>query len=84
MIDPKTSMSISTGWIRATEVTVVGKDTLVLTLPGTEAQPTFLRYAYDDAPSIFTGTGLAVFNGEGLPASPGLWNVSRPQSPRSF
>ena len=27
-------------------------------------------------PSVFTQTGPAVFNGEGLPANPGMYNVS--------
>merc|ERR1712150_163160 len=35
-----------------------------------------VRYGYDDMPSIFYGTGPAVFNGEGLPAAPGIYNVT--------
>ena len=35
-----------------------------------------VRYAWEDSPSIFTSTGPAVFNGEGLPATPSLLNVT--------
>ena len=35
-----------------------------------------LRYAWEDSPSVFTGTGPAVFNGEGLPATPSLLNIT--------
>jgi hypothetical protein len=35
----------------------------------------YVRYAYDDMPSVFFGTGPAVFNAEGLPATPGIFSV---------
>merc|ERR1712216_277505 len=37
---------------------------------------TSLRYAHIDAPSQFTGNQLAVYNKEGLPATPGFYNVT--------
>lgn len=36
---------------------------------------TRLRYGYDDTPNVFYGTGPAVFNQEGLPATPGVYDV---------
>ena len=38
--------------------------------------PTQIRYAYDDMPNVFYGTGPAVFNHAGLPATPGVYNIS--------
>jgi len=37
---------------------------------------TMVRYGYDDMPSVFYGTGPAVFNTEGIPANPGMWNIT--------
>ena len=31
--------------------------------------------SYDDMPSAFYNTGPAVYNGEGLPATPGVYRV---------
>ena len=35
-----------------------------------------VRYGHDDMPSLFLGTQLAVYNVEGLPATPGIWNLT--------
>jgi len=50
------------------------KDTVTLTGVGGAVKA--LRYAWEDSPSVFTGTGPAVFNGEGLPATPSLLNIT--------
>ena len=50
------------------------KDTVTLTGVGGAVKA--LRYAWEDSPSVFTGTGPAVFNGEGLPATPSLLNLT--------
>ena len=50
------------------------KDTVTLTGVGGAGKA--LRYAWEDSPSVFTGTGPAVFNGEGLPATPSLLNIT--------
>ena len=35
-----------------------------------------VRYAIDDYPSLFVETQPAVYNVEGLPATPGVYNVT--------
>ena len=40
-----------------------------------EKHITRLRYGYDDTPNVFYGTGPAVFNHEGLPATPGVYDI---------
>jgi hypothetical protein len=35
-----------------------------------------VRYVIDDYPSLFVGTQPAVYNAEGLPATPGAYNVT--------
>jgi hypothetical protein len=60
-------------WTRV-NATAATKDTV--TLSGIPGQVKALRYAWEDSPSIFTGTGPAVFNGEGLPATPSLLNIT--------
>ena len=49
------------------------KDTVTIKVSGPVKA---LRYAWEDSPSIFTNTGPCVFNGEGLPATPSLLNVT--------
>ena len=34
-----------------------------------------VRYGWDDMPSLFYGTQIAVYNEEGLPATPGIYVV---------
>eukprot|EP00937_MAST-01D_sp_MAST-1D-sp2_P001120 g1120.t1 len=74
-------------WVRG-NATAATKTTVTVAFPaaalagagagaGAGAALTHVRYAFDDAPSIFTGTGPAVFNGEGLPATPGMYNVTQ-------
>eukprot|EP00658_Telonema_sp_P-2_P049229 TRINITY_DN3742_c0_g1_i9.p1 TRINITY_DN3742_c0_g1~~TRINITY_DN3742_c0_g1_i9.p1 ORF type:complete len:357 (-),score=43.95 TRINITY_DN3742_c0_g1_i9:294-1364(-) len=64
-------------WVNAT---IIGSsaDTVVVTSqhgppPGSGNIIAGVRYGFDDMPSIFYGTGPAVFNQEGLPAAPGIW-----------
>ena len=50
---------------------------LTLTLNAVTTGPiTQVRYAWEDSPSIFTGTGPCVFNAEGLPAAPSITNIT--------
>ena len=53
--------------------TAATKDTVTITVSGPVKA---LRYAWEDSPSIFTNTGVCVYNGEGLPATPSLLNVT--------
>ena len=55
------------------------KTTVTLTLPSTiaAADVTRVRYAFEDKYSTFFGTGPAVFNGEGIPATPYLGTISK-------
>ena len=53
--------------------TAATKDTVTITVSGSVKA---LRYAWEDSPSIFTNTGVCVYNGEGLPATPSLLNVT--------
>lgn len=46
-----------------------------------DAQVTQLRYGYDDMPNVFYDTGPAVFNHEGLPATPGVYNITLYEGP---
>ena len=62
-------------WVRGNATTAT-KTTVTVTFPLSLPNLAQVRYAFDDSPSIFTGTGPAVFNGEGLPATPGLYNVT--------
>jgi len=52
------------------------KDTVTIT--GVKGAVVALRYAWEDSPSVFhhPPTGPAVFNGEGLPATPYLLNIT--------
>ena len=62
-------------WTRV-NATSATKDTV--TLSGISGKVVALRYAWEDSPSIFAvpPTGPAVFNGEGLPATPFLLNLT--------
>lgn len=60
-------------WVRV-NATVATKNTV--TLSGIRGPVKVIRYAWEDSPSIFTNTGPCVFNGEGLPATPSLLNVT--------
>jgi hypothetical protein len=60
-------------WTRV-NATAATKDTV--TLSGIPGQVKALRYAWEDSPSIFTGTGPAVYNAEGLPATPSLLDLT--------
>ena len=53
--------------------TAATKDTVTIAVSGSVKA---LRYAWEDSPSIFTNTGVCVYNGEGLPATPSLLNVT--------
>jgi len=65
------------GWYQANVTAVAGN---VLTVSGPATNPggpiTKVRYGHDDMPSVFYGTGPAVFNAEGLPATPGMYVVA--------
>ena len=58
-------------------VTSNTKTTVVLNKTGTTTDVQFVRYAWEDGLSVFNHTGPAVFNGEGLPATPFLINVTK-------
>ena len=62
-------------WVRA-NATGSTANTVTVTLPSTVTGVKSVRYGYDDMPSIFYGTGPAVYNGEGIPANPGNWSVT--------
>ena len=61
-------------WV-AGNVTGSSADSVTVAFAGL-AQVAQVRYAYADGPSVFTGTGPAVYNAAGLPATPGLYNVT--------
>ena len=54
----------------ATTVTIVGPEHL-------GGAVVMVRYGFDDMPSLFYGTQIAVYNKEGLPATPGAFNVTK-------
>ena len=59
-------------WTRV-NIASATKNTVTLPVAG---KVMAIRYAWEDSPSVFTATGPAVFNGEGLPATPSLLNVT--------
>lgn len=59
-------------WTRV-NVTSATKDTVMVA--GITGPVAAVRYGWEDSPSIFTNTGPAVFNGEGLPATPSLFQT---------
>mgnify|MGYP001245070964 CR=1 FL=1 len=62
-------------WTRA--VVIANTKTSVTLKTNGTAAATMLRYAYDDLLSIFTDTGPAVYNAEGIPANPGTYNITK-------
>lgn len=59
-------------WVRV-DATAATKTTVTLCCVQNATQ---IRYAWEDELSVFTNSGPAVFNGEGLPATPSLLNVT--------
>eukprot|EP00927_Polykrikos_kofoidii_P053737 TRINITY_DN48299_c0_g1_i1.p1 TRINITY_DN48299_c0_g1~~TRINITY_DN48299_c0_g1_i1.p1 ORF type:complete len:615 (-),score=61.73 TRINITY_DN48299_c0_g1_i1:62-1786(-) len=53
---------------------VIANSSTTVTLAADPAVTT-VRYGHMDEPSVFTGTQLAVYNAEGLPATPGIYNI---------
>jgi hypothetical protein len=62
-------------WVRV-NATRASALTLTLDIPQAVGSIQQVRYAWEDAPSIFTGTGPCVFNAAGLPATPSVTNVT--------
>ena len=60
---------------RPAAVAASTRNTITITSPGFSSSNTIgaVRYAFDEMPSLFYGTQLAVYNGEGLPATPGVY-----------
>merc|ERR1711972_257088 len=59
-----------------TKVNVTMNTATTVTLQAGAATAAAVRYAHIDSPSLFTGNQLAVYNAEGLPATPGIYNVN--------
>merc|ERR1712107_256811 len=59
-----------------TKVDVSANTARTVTLRTVSATVAVIRYAHVDAPSLFTGNQLAVYNAEGLPATPGVYKVN--------
>jgi hypothetical protein len=72
-------------WVRANATARATKRVVVVSLPPSTAAAdvTRVRYAHDDMPSLFFGTQPAVYNAEGLPATPALLYVKPPPHPRT-
>lgn len=64
-----------TNWTRV-NATSATQNTVSVALPSAGLQLKQVRYCFEDQPSIFLGTGPAVFNGEGLPATPSMINIT--------
>eukprot|EP00931_Biecheleriopsis_adriatica_P076998 TRINITY_DN50643_c0_g1_i1.p1 TRINITY_DN50643_c0_g1~~TRINITY_DN50643_c0_g1_i1.p1 ORF type:complete len:586 (-),score=57.75 TRINITY_DN50643_c0_g1_i1:94-1851(-) len=62
-------------WFQA-NITASTSTTIDIVGPPTCAGISLVRYAYEDMHSIFYNSGPAVFNSEGLPATPGIYNVT--------
>ena len=63
-------------WVKV-NATSATHNTVSVAIPPRVVSVSQVRYAFDDAPSVFTNNGPAVFNGEGLPGTPWLWNVTK-------
>jgi len=65
------------GWYQA-NLTAVSGSTVTVNGPASMAGQTItkVRYGHDDMPTVFLNTGPAIFNAEGLPATPGIYVVS--------
>ena len=72
--------STTTQWVAATVVASTSTTvTIAAPTPATSnaaATIAAVRYAHMDMPSAFWGTQLAVYNAEGLPATPGVYFAS--------
>jgi len=69
-------VSADDGWLPANITYWTSKSVTIVAPAVAREQIRWVRYAHDDMPSLFFGTQVAVYNAEGLPATPGIFRAS--------